>query len=141
MALLLVSPRPNGMCSPVTGPPTSETDPTATTTSLCPSIGRVPPHAKLLVVSGGEGSWRRELSRRGGEAGAALVATWELRTSLGEQESKQWACEAAVSHKTKPSVFVVFFHDGSIGGESAAWCRPRGSNLRRPSTTFDTNAP
>lgn len=89
-------------------------------------LASVPPYAKLLVISGGEGSWRRDLESRGGEEGAALVATWELRTSLSEAEAKRWACEATTSLKVKPTVYVVFFHDGSIGG-SSVYCPKSGT--------------
>lgn len=103
-------------------------------------LDAVPPHSKLLVISGGEGSWRKDLEVRGGSAGAALVATWELRTSLTEHEAKTWASEAAkvkggvehgpcgkvASSKPQPSVFVVFFHDGSIGPGSASKCPSSG---------------
>ena len=81
-------------------------------------LARVPRNARVLVLSGGEGSWRRDLERRGGAEGAALVATWDLRTSLTEEEAKGWASEAAKDDRASPSVFVVFFHDGSIGGSS-----------------------
>jgi len=81
-------------------------------------LSRVPCNARVLVLAGGEGSWRRDLEQRGGAEGAALVATWDLRTSLTEQEAKAWASEAAKDDRARPSVFVVFFHDGSIGGSS-----------------------
>ena len=81
-------------------------------------LAKVPCNARVLVLSGGQGSWRHDLERRSGAEGAALVATWDLRTSLTEKEAKAWASEAAKDTRESPSAFVVFFHDGSIGGSS-----------------------
>ena len=80
-------------------------------------LDHVPPHARLLVISGGRGVWQQELRQRRGERGAALVDTWELRTQLSEREAKDWAaCSACSSTDGKPLVWVVFFHDGGLEG-------------------------
>lgn len=64
--------------------------------------------------------------QRGGQPGAALVTSWDMRTSLSESEAKAWACEAgaAAARSAQPSVFVVFFHDGPIGGSSTTCPSP-----------------
>ena len=76
-------------------------------------LDRVPEGARLLVVSGGGGVWREDLRTRRGEAGAALVATWEVRTTITEAEAKRWASHA---RDHKEGVWVAFFNDGGLGG-------------------------
>ncbi len=73
----------------------------------------IPPNAKILVVSGGDGGWRHDLDTRGGSAGEALAASWEMRTRLSEDEAKAWA-SAAVKAADKQLVWVVHFIDGGI---------------------------
>jgi hypothetical protein len=77
----------------------------------------VPEGAKVLLISGGEQSWRGDLRTRGGAAGAALVDTWEMRTALSESEAKGWAArQAMVRSSGLKHVWVAFFHDGEVGG-------------------------
>ena len=78
-------------------------------------LDHVPRGAKVLVISGGEGTWRRDLSERGGAAGAELVKSWDVRTALSEGDAKSWAACAAMNRCEKV-VWVVFFHDGEVGG-------------------------
>ena len=82
-------------------------------------LQHVPPHAKILVIAGGSGVWREDLRARGGAAGAALYATWDIRTALTDDEAKEWAACAACSKKTK-LVWVAFFTDGEISGHAPA---------------------
>lgn len=82
----------------------------------------IPPGAKILVISGGDGAWRRDLDNRGGDAGKELAASWEIRTHLGDAEAKAWATISARSRgisSSKP-VWVVFFTDGDIRGQQDA---------------------
>ena len=76
-------------------------------------LAHVPTGAKVLIVSGGSGAWLEDLRTRGGAAGGALVATWDLRTRLDEEEAKVWAARAALS---QGHVWVCFFHDGGLAG-------------------------
>ena len=97
-------------------------------------LDHVPRGARVLVVSGGEGAWRSDLRSRGGEAGAALVESWELRTQISEREAKEWATVSALSARGSSSVWVVFFHDGGLGGECrrGRCSRPMARSLLRP---------
>ena len=83
-------------------------------------LDHVPHHAKVLVLSGGQGQWRHDLQTRGGERGAARVATWEVRTELSEREAKRWAACAACTRNSEKLVYVAFFHDGGLGEASPA---------------------
>ena len=78
-------------------------------------LQHVPSHAKILVIAGGSGVWRDDLRTRGGAAGAARFATWDIRTELSDDEAKEWAAAAACSKLTK-LVWVAFFTDGEISG-------------------------
>ena len=81
-------------------------------------LEKIPRGAKVLVVAGGDGAWRRDLETRGGEEGAARVRSWDLRTSLSETDAKVWAASSAMSRASGGRVlWVVFFNDGSIGGD------------------------
>lgn len=87
-------------------------------------LDNVPYGAKLLVIAN-DCHWKEDLCTRRGAAGAALVDSWEIRTSLSEDEAKRWACAAAIS-KSKVGandavckVWVCFFHDGPIATNDA----------------------
>ena len=83
----------------------------------------IPEHAKVLVIAGGEQSWRGDLRTRAGAAGEALVSTWEIRTALGETEAKAWAaCQAICGPHGAKTVWVCFFTDGEVGGWDAVGC-------------------
>ena len=75
---------------------------------------QVPPHSRLLVVSGGGGAWLNDLKSRKGAEGAALVDTWEVRTRISEAEAKEWAALATVCSAREKLVWVAFFNDGGI---------------------------
>ena len=83
-------------------------------------LENVPEGAKVLVISGGAGSWRKDLHTRGGEKGVRLVETWTLRTALTEEDAKAWAAASALGRASKSkAVWVVFFNDGEIGSDAA----------------------
>ena len=69
----------------------------------------IPEGAKVFVVTGGGDFWYRLLQQKCPD----LLETWEVRTSLTEEEAKQWATIAAVHPKT-PIVWVVLFIDGPL---------------------------
>ena len=70
----------------------------------------------MLVVAGGEQSWRGDLRARAGAAGAALVDSWEIRTALSEAEAKSWAaCQAMAGPQGDKTVWVCAFSITSDG--------------------------
>ncbi|EOD25403.1 hypothetical protein EMIHUDRAFT_460753 [Emiliania huxleyi CCMP1516] len=90
---------------------------TAAETQVDYLLKEVPRGARLFVVSGGSGTWREDLLSRGGAEGAALVGTWDVRTSLSAGEAKAWAAHQALCrHTASKAVWVVFFHDGEAFG-------------------------
>ena len=89
-------------------------------------LSHVPPHAKLLVIAGGSGVWRDDLRARGGAAGAALFATWKVRTELSDEEAKEWAACSACSRRAK-NVWVAFFTDGEISQQEGHAHERRGT--------------
>ena len=46
-------------------------------------LDNIPAGSKVLVISGGEGTWRSDLRTRGGAKGEQLLDTWELRSYIG----------------------------------------------------------
>ena len=70
---------------------------------------RIPEGAKVFVMSGGGDFWYHLLAQRCPD----LLGSWEVRTSLTEEEAKQWATIAAV-HPRDPLVWVVLFCDGPL---------------------------
>ncbi|EOD21626.1 hypothetical protein EMIHUDRAFT_450775 [Emiliania huxleyi CCMP1516] len=93
---------------------------TAAETQVDYLLKEVPRGARLFVVSGGSGTWREDLLSRGGAEGAALVGTWDVRTSLSAGEAKAWAAHQALCrHTASKAVWVVFFHDGEVGGSGS----------------------
>jgi len=97
-------------------------------------LRHVPPHAKVLVIAGGSGVWRDDLRARGGAAGAARFATWDIRTALSDDEAKEWAACAACSKKTK-LVWVAFFTDGEISGHAPLSSTTTPTTPTTPSST------
>lgn len=90
---------------------------TAAETQVDYLLKEVPRNARLYVLSGGSGTWRSDLLTRGGAEGAALVGTWDVRTTLSAGEAKAWAAHQALCrHEAAKAVWVVFFHDGEVGG-------------------------
>lgn len=90
---------------------------TAAETQVDYLLKEVPRNARLYVLSGGSGTWRSDLLTRGGAEGAALVGTWDVRTTLSAGEAKAWAAHQALCrHEASKAVWVVFFHDGEVGG-------------------------
>ena len=84
------------------------------------------------------GSWLTDLKERDGAEGAALVETWDIRTTLSESEAKTWASIAAAhslkeealkgeeSPKVAKPVWVVFFIDGEIVATECPFTSKRG---------------
>ena len=85
-------------------------------------LDNIPAGSKVLVISGGEGTWRSDLRTRGGAWGEQLLDTWELRSYIDETTAKEWAAEYAMSRGSgakKTTLWVCFFTDGEVGGSEA----------------------
>ncbi|KAJ8599705.1 hypothetical protein CTAYLR_004729 [Chrysophaeum taylorii] len=96
----------------------------------------VPHRARLLVVSAGD-FWRQLLRDRDPDR----YASWDIRTSLTDEEAMDWAVEAGTNFRAaqhtaaqrhrpineflEPHVVVVFFLDGDVKADEdgiSGWC-------------------
>lgn len=78
-------------------------------------VQHLPSGSHLLVVSGNGSFWRSMVERRDPDK----YASWTVKTSLTEEEAKEWAVRAeewAGGCPTRPRVAVVFFIDGQVIG-------------------------
>jgi hypothetical protein len=83
-------------------------------------LDNIPAGSKVLVISGGEGTWRSDLRTRGGAKGEQLLDTWELRSYIDETTAKEWAAGCAMSRGSgAKTLWVCFFTDGEVGGTAA----------------------
>lgn len=97
----------------------------------------VPEGAHILVVSGGGDFWRHILRDRDPKR----YDSWDIRTSLTDEEAMSWACKAAANYRgaaqgvcddgawankgrpkkqLAPKVVVAFFLDGDVASSAEA---------------------
>ena len=71
----------------------------------------IPFGAKVFVLAGGAGFWLNSLRMKD----PLRFDSWDLRTTLSEEEAKMWAAEARESlSQGKCNVYVCMFSDGQL---------------------------
>jgi hypothetical protein len=71
----------------------------------------LPYGAKIFVMAGGEGFWLNSLRMKD----SLRFDSWDIRTTLSDEEAKAWAAEARDSQEQgECMVYVVLFLDGKL---------------------------